>query len=495
MKPATRLPTEPAPLEPPPAVTVRTEPAPLAPAPAAVRTEPAPLAPPPAFAPGTEPVTTPAFAPGTEPATTPRAGSRAFSELATEVRPPDAIATAPTATAAGIAPAPVGGNDVPIEEWSVPVESAHGATASPSTTARGFAAAPTTTAPGVAPAPAPSPGNGRAPSPAGASRPDTGFRAETPAPLPAPPVVPAPLPAPPVVASANGSGSLPSTAAGTDALHPRAPSDWIADRVPDARAPNANIARRDPSAVDDDVLVAAPLRVGSRNKKLIAFAGGGVLLLVIIVFAATRGGGGNTAAHADKPLGSAESVAAAVEPAVGSATGEESDATGSPMKPQPHHGGGTAAIATPTATGSAETVAAPHVETPTEPPREVEPPRKHPTLGGKKVVLEYDTPTHETPKSSTAAPDEESGVAKARAAYSAGNKRLFAGDAEGAVKAYQQALADYPGYVAGYRGLGLAYTQMGDKLKAMSAFHLYLSAVPGAKDAPLIKKRLYALSH
>ena len=265
--------------------------------------------------------------------------------------------------------------------------------------------------------------------------------------------------------------------------------------MPDARAPNADVARRDPSAVDADVLVAAPLRVGGRNKKLIAFAAGGVLLLFIIVFAATRGGSNKTGAHADKQRGSADTVVAAGEPAAGSATGDPGESTAAPMKVPAQHNTGTAAIATPAAAGSAATVAPTRVETPAEPPAAAEPPRKHPTLGGKKVVLEYDTPSHETPKSN-ATPEEDSGaVAKARAAYSAGNKRLFAGDAEGAVKAYQQALADYPGYVAGYRGLGLAYAQMGDKLKAMSAFHLYLSAVPGAKDAPLIKKRLSALSH
>lgn len=467
MKPLARPGTEPAPLEPPPAIAPRTEPAPLA------------------------------FAPGTEPATTPRAHDRAFSEGATEVRPPDAIASAPTSTAPGVAPAPFGANDVPIEEWSVPVESATSAratsparAAATSTTAQGFAAAPTTTAPGIAPAPAHAlaPALGAAPT----STTHTGVRAETAAPLPAPPIVPAPLPAPPIVASANGSGSLPSTAAGTDALHPRAPSDWIADRVPDARVPMGNVARRDPSSVENDVLVAAPLRIGGRNRKRIALiAGGGVLLLVIIVFAATRGGSKKTSAVADKPRGSAETVAAAGEPAAGSAAGEPDEAPAA-TKPPAHHDGSPAAIATAPGTGSAATVAPP-VETRVETPPAEAAPRKHPTLGGKKVVLEYDTPTHEVPKSTGA--EEDGPVAKARAAYSAGNKRLFAGDPEGAVKAYQQALADYPGYVAGYRGLGLAYTETGDKLKAMSAFHLYLTAVPGAKDAALIKRRLTALSH
>ena len=122
-------------------------------------------------------------------------------------------------------------------------------------------------------------------------------------------------------------------------------------------------------------------------------------------------------------------------------------------------------------------------------------PQHHPTIGGKKVVLEYDTPTHEAPKATPAPAEDAAAVARARASYAAGNKRLFAGDAAGAVHAYQQALAAYPGYVAGYRGLGLAYTQQGDKAKALQAFHTYLSSVPGAKDAPLIKKRVTALSH
>ena len=63
------------------------------------------------------------------------------------------------------------------------------------------------------------------------------------------------------------------------------------------------------------------------------------------------------------------------------------------------------------------------------------------------------------------------------------------------MRAYQQALAAYPGYVAGYRGLGLAYSQEGDKRKALQAFHTYLASVPGAKDVPLIRKRVTALSH
>jgi len=327
-------------------------------------------------------------------------------------------------------------------------------------------------------------------------------RAETPAPLPAPPIVPA--------------SAMPMQRPGTDgdAQHPRAPSDWIADRMPDARAPtNAPVvpaARKDPSA-EEDMLIAAPLRVGGgpvANKKLLAIIGGGVLLLVIVIVAATRGGSKQTAQHAATPAGSATTVAASEQPA-GAPAGDDHDPT-PPVKPPAHGGaaaiaqgsqngragtpsaGSAATIETPpaaaepaTATGSADTVAV-------APPPPA-PPKHHPTIGGKKVVLEYDTPTHEAPKP---APEEDgAAVARARTSYAAGNKRLFAGDAAGAVQAYQQALAAYPGYVAGYRGLGLAYTQQGNKAKALQAFHTYLSSVPGAKDAPLIKKRITALSH
>ena len=330
----------------------------------------------------------------------------------------------------------------------------------------------------------------------------TSPRAETPAPLPAPPSVPA-------------SATIHRPGTDGDAQHPRAPSDWIADRIPDARAPtNAPAypaARKDPSA-EEDMLIAAPLRVGGgplANKKLLAIVGGGVLLLVIVIVAATRGGSKQTAQRAAAPSGSATTVAAGEQPATAPASDEHDPAP--PMKVSGH--GGTAAIAQPARNGqNAQPGTAPAGSAATvEPPLASEPepatgsadiaavappaPHHHPTIGGKKVVLEYDTPTHEAAKATPAPAEDAAAVARARASYAAGNKRLFAGDAAGAVHAYQQALAAYPGYVAGYRGLGLAYAQQGDKAKALQAFHTYLSSVPGAKDAPLIKKRVTALSH
>ena len=71
---------------------------------------------------------------------------------------------------------------------------------------------------------------------------------------------------------------------------------------------------------------------------------------------------------------------------------------------------------------------------------------------------------------------------------------MFAGDPDGAIRNYRQALAYYPAYVAGYRGLGLAYAQKRDKANAVKALNTYLNAVPNAKDTALIRKRIETLS-
>ena len=115
------------------------------------------------------------------------------------------------------------------------------------------------------------------------------------------------------------------------------------------------------------------------------------------------------------------------------------------------------------------------------------------TIGGKQVVLESDKEAKEAKPIASAPKADQGAIQKARAAYAAGNQRLFAGDAGGAIKYYRQALGSYPGYVAGYRGLGLAYAQQGDKPKALQALKQYLASVPGANDAALIRKRVAAL--
>src|SRR5262249_42717410 len=112
------------------------------------------------------------------------------------------------------------------------------------------------------------------------------------------------------------------------------------------------------------------------------------------------------------------------------------------------------------------------------------------TLGGKKVVVEYDK--NEAPK---AAVPTGSAIDRARTSYLAGNQRLFSGDASGAIVKYKEALAAYPGYVGGYRGLGLAYAQQGDTKDALQAFQTYATAAPTAKDITLIRQRIAHLQH
>jgi hypothetical protein len=116
------------------------------------------------------------------------------------------------------------------------------------------------------------------------------------------------------------------------------------------------------------------------------------------------------------------------------------------------------------------------------------------TLGGKQVVLEYDAQTKTTAKPvATGAKRDQTAIMKARASYAQGNQRLMAGDWNGAILKYRQSLANYPGYVAGYRGLGLAFMQKGDKPKALQALRLYIHSVPTAKDAAIIRKRIKSL--
>ena len=81
-------------------------------------------------------------------------------------------------------------------------------------------------------------------------------------------------------------------------------------------------------------------------------------------------------------------------------------------------------------------------------------------------------------------------VARAREAYHKGNVKLFAGDTAGAIALYRESLKIYPGYVAGYRGLGLAYEAAGNTDDALKAFHTYVRTVPNAIDTPIIRRRI-----
>jgi tetratricopeptide (TPR) repeat protein len=152
---------------------------------------------------------------------------------------------------------------------------------------------------------------------------------------------------------------------------------------------------------------------------------------------------------------------------------------------------------TPAAKPPAPTAAAPEpapepAATPEEPNAAPRPRGK--TLGGRKVVLEYDPkPTApEAPSASAPIPAGENPdtVARAREAYHRGNQKLFTGDYNGAIALYRQSLKIYPGYVAGYRGLGLAYSEEGNGPEALAAFKKYIATVPNARDVPLIRKHM-----
>ena len=148
------------------------------------------------------------------------------------------------------------------------------------------------------------------------------------------------------------------------------------------------------------------------------------------------------------------------------------------------------AAATPPAPAPAPTP----IEAAVDPAPVAEAPHRHNRhlLGGKKVVLEYDPkPADPKPASTEPRPAKRPGqVARARKAYHHGNQRLFSGDDAGAIAAYREALRIYPGYVAGYRGLGLAYEEKGDKRQALEALRTYVRTVPNAKDVGLIQKRI-----
>jgi hypothetical protein len=198
----------------------------------------------------------------------------------------------------------------------------------------------------------------------------------------------------------------------------------------------------------------------------------GCVAVVAIVMVAVRGTPGprpTAARPADRaPASAATTVRAA--------------AAAAPVAPEPP-----AALEPPAVT--------PAEPAPAEPaPKPVPPlPRPAKRFGGKKIVVEYNERPGDAAPGLVAQEAEDPAIARARSAYLGGNQKLFAGDVDGAIEAYHRALAMYPGYVGGYRGLGLAYAQRGDTQKSLEALTTYVTTVPNAKDVPLLKKRIARL--
>jgi tetratricopeptide (TPR) repeat protein len=272
---------------------------------------------------------------------------------------------------------------------------------------------------------------------------------------------------------------------------------------------------------DEDDDVASPLPKRSLGTSIFAFAqsrtnlaiagGGIVLLIVVLVFALggskkSRGktpaavekptptesaGADPTDRPSDEPQAGGEAIANAEQPTEPRA--EHREAAGETAAEPSHEAPAADPDTEPAATGTTGTTGTTVAKGATG----ATTPAKKPggTIGGKQVILEYDNQAREAkPAPNIAAKDDQDAISKARISYAAGNQRLFVGDADGAIRYYRQALAYYPGYVAGYRGLGLAYERKGDKPKALQALRTYVGSVPNAKDAPLIRKRIATLS-
>jgi tetratricopeptide (TPR) repeat protein len=77
-----------------------------------------------------------------------------------------------------------------------------------------------------------------------------------------------------------------------------------------------------------------------------------------------------------------------------------------------------------------------------------------------------------------------------RVAYDRGNQRLFSGDSAGAIAAYREAIVQDPREAAGYRGLGLAHAERGERAEALRYLKQYLKMAPRAPDRSLITKRM-----
>jgi hypothetical protein len=335
--------------------------------------------------------------------------------------------------------------------------------------------------------------------------------------------VPGPAPAPRPASSIDAS---PSTEPMAAVSAPNGATSTIPGVGVGVGGVGGDARRRRPGSETDAFRAARPAWLSTRN---LAIGGGAIVVLIVSIVLATRGGDDKTSAkntttaklESKKASNSEGAATGGTDVATteggnaqsGEQSGESPTGTGVRTNNNSQGAEGIAATgsdATATdATDATDTTDTTETTTTAEAGSAATPPAPKPrttrrtgasrgsTLGGKQVVLEYDSQARDT---KTAAPSsvgksDQSAITKARSAYASGNQRLFAGDPEGAIRFYRQALAYYPAYVAGYRGLGLAYAQQGNKAAAIQAFKTYVSSVPTAKDASLIRKRITSLQH
>jgi hypothetical protein len=254
--------------------------------------------------------------------------------------------------------------------------------------------------------------------------------------------------------------------AGESGVPEALPRDSSAPTLPPPPAHDHEAVPRSLRDPDADLTTAMVPRPKPSPRTIGLVAGGGAALLALIVFAILHRGGGPAPAAA--PPSQPTRVAAAPSPPPPAPTAD-------PV-PDPER-----AAAAP----------------PVDAVKPAESSRPRHTLGGKKVVLEYDprptSPTPPPPQAPTPSGEDPRVVGRAREAYHLGNVNLFAGNSAAAIDRYKEAIKIYPGYVAGYRGLGLGYEAAGKLDDALKAFRTYVRTVPNANDVPLIKKRIERL--
>jgi tetratricopeptide (TPR) repeat protein len=132
---------------------------------------------------------------------------------------------------------------------------------------------------------------------------------------------------------------------------------------------------------------------------------------------------------------------------------------------------------------------------------EPSPRKKAHTGGGRRTAAKVARPAHHArvkAKSKLLAsrntPSAPASKGDPRETYARGNTLLFAGNGEAAVAAYREAVRLAPSDPIGYRGLGLAYEQQGDKPAALRALRKYLKLAPNAPDRQIIARRVELLS-
>jgi hypothetical protein len=266
-------------------------------------------------------------------------------------------------------------------------------------------------------------------------------------------------------------------------------------RAPAETAPNPTLREVPPTPPDDPATGASGALGSAAWRKLLFVIGGtaGVAVLVIAFVVMS----GRPTAEPPRASPAADLSEAPTVPAPAVATAPVKPAapaprpTGAPPPPR------AAAPIEPEPEPPARRVSlalgsepAPHA-TPTVTPPARRAGKKH---GSKQLVVDYSAQAGETAIPGIVAKEaEDPDIGLARTAYLNGNQLLFAGNAEAAIRAYRESLRLYAGYVGGYRGMGLAYGQLGDSPNALEAFKMYVTLVPNARDVALIKKRIARL--